>query len=65
MTTITLTVDEQRAAELRAAAEQLGISAEDLISQGVEEFLARRNETVRAAAAYVLRKNTGLYRRLA
>jgi hypothetical protein len=65
MTMITIPLSDERLAQLRAWAEQAGLSPEELLRRRVDQLLERPDEQFRRAAAYVLRKNAELYRRLA
>jgi len=65
MTSITITLPEERLAKLRELAAQLNVTPEDLARVGIEELLTRPDETFKQAAEYVLQKNSDLYRRLA
>ncbi|OGG55603.1 MAG: DNA-binding protein [Candidatus Handelsmanbacteria bacterium RIFCSPLOWO2_12_FULL_64_10] len=65
MTTITLTLPEDRLLKLKEMAGRLGITPEDLVRVSVEELLGRPEEDFRKATDYVLKKNADLYRRLA
>ena len=65
MKKLTITLSEEIAAQVDQAAEQLGLSAEDFVRASVEEKLERLGVSFDEAAAYVVRKNAELYRRLA
>ena len=65
MTSITITLSEDRVAKLREIAARLNVTAEDLARVSIEELLTRPDETFKQAAEYVLQKNSDLYRRLA
>jgi hypothetical protein len=65
MSTITITLPDERLAKLREAAVRYGVTPEDLARVGVEELLSRPDEAFQQAVDYVLRKNDELYRRLA
>ena len=65
MTSITISLSEEQASRLKELAHAAGVSPEELLHAGVEEWLSRPTEDFAAAAAYVLRKNAELYRRLA
>jgi predicted transcriptional regulator len=65
MTSITISLPEDRLAKLREIAARLNVTPEDLARVGIEELLTRPDETFKQAAEYVLRKNSELYRRLA
>jgi predicted transcriptional regulator len=65
MTSITISLPEDRLAKLREIAARLNVTPEDLARVSIEELLTRPDETFKQAAEYVLRKNSELYRRLA
>ncbi|HVK15110.1 MAG TPA: DNA-binding protein [Gemmataceae bacterium] len=63
--TITIELSEDRVALLRERAKQANVPVEDLARAGLEDWLRTPREDFAAAAAYVLKKNAELYRRLA
>ena len=63
MSTITITLAEDRLAKLRDLAARLEVTPEDLARVGVEELLSRPEDAFQRAADYVLGKNAELYRR--
>lgn len=65
MTTITITVSDDRLQQLREVASRLKIAPEELVRASLEELLMRPEEDFRRALAYVLDKNAEVYRRLA
>jgi antitoxin FitA len=65
MTTITIPITDERLARLKEVAADLKISPEDLVLVGIEELLARLEDSFRHAMEYVLDKNAELYQRLA
>ncbi len=65
MSSITITLPEERLAKLREIAARLNVTPEDLARVSIEELLTRPDETFKQAAEYVLQKNSDLYRRLA
>lgn len=65
MTMITIPLSDERLAQLRTWAEQTGLTPEEFLRRRVEQLLDRPDEQFRQAAAYVLQKNSELYRRLA
>lgn len=65
MSTITITLSDERVAQLREIAARFGVKPEDLARVGIEELLTRPAEAFQQAVEYVLRKNQELYRRLA
>ena len=65
MHTITITLSDERLAQLQEIAARLHIAPEEFARAGVEDLLARPEETCQRAIDYVLKKNAELYRRLA
>lgn len=65
MSSITVTVSDDRLAKLKEIAGRYSISPEDLVRVSIDELLARPDKTFEKAAEYVLNKNSELYRRLA
>jgi antitoxin FitA len=64
MKTITVEISEETAAELERRAEELGLSVENLVQEGLVAILARDDADFLKAAEYVISKNDELYRRL-
>jgi hypothetical protein len=56
---------ETEADKLRAEADRLGVRPEELATAAVIDLLHREANDFNSAAAYVLRKNRELYKRLA
>ena len=65
MSTITITLPEDRLVKLKEMAARLGVTPEDLARISIEELLSRPEDAVQRAITYVLTKNAELYRRLA
>jgi predicted transglutaminase-like cysteine proteinase len=65
MSTLTITLSEDRLVKLREIADRFNIKAEDLARVGIEELLTRPEESFQAVVDYILNKNAELYRRLA
>lgn len=65
MTTLTISLPEDRLQQLQERAAQLRVSPEDLVRASIEELLTRPAEEFQHALTYVLNKNAELYRRLA
>jgi antitoxin FitA len=61
----TISLPEEQAERLRELASESGVSPEQLLRAGVGEWLTRPGRDFAEAAAYVLKKNRELYRRLA
>jgi predicted transcriptional regulator len=65
MTTITIELPKERIQRLEEMALRLGVSMEELVRVSVEDMLTQPDEQFRKIAAYVLKKNSELYKRLA
>ena len=65
MDVYTVELPEVQAQRLRELAREAGVSPEQLLRVGIEEWLSRPGRDFAEAAAYVLQKNRKLYRRLA
>ena len=65
MSTITVTVSDDRLSKLQEIAKRYSITPEDLLRVTIDELIARPEEAFQQAADYVLNKNSELYRRLA
>ncbi len=65
MSTISITLSDDRLEKLREIAKRFNVAPEDLARVSIEELLTRPDESFQQAADYILKKNTDLYRRLA
>jgi hypothetical protein len=65
MTTISVSLTDDRMEKLKQAAARFGISPEDLLRFGVEDLLSRPGEEFLRVVEYVLAKNSEIHRRLA
>jgi hypothetical protein len=65
MTTITISVSDDRMQKLRERAARFQVAPEELVQVGLDDLLARPEEDFRQALEYVLDKNADLYQRLA
>ena len=65
MSTLTITISEDRLAKLQEIADRFNIKPEDLARVSIEELLTRPAESFQQVADYILQKNADLYRRLA
>ena len=65
MTTITITLPDDRLVKLQEMAARLGVTPQDLARVSIEELLSRPEDALQYAITYVLTKNAELYRRLA
>ena len=64
MATTTISLLPEQLEQLKAVANRLNVTPEELIRASVEELLAGPEEDFRKALTYVLDKNTELYKRL-
>ena len=65
MTTITISLPDDRLQKLKEIAMRLNIVPEELVRISIEELLTRPEEEFQRVLEYVLNKNAELYRRLA
>lgn len=65
MNAITVTLSDDRLAQLQEMATRFQVSPEELVRVGVEELLAQPDDVFQRVIAAVLKKNAELYRRLA
>ncbi len=65
MTTITVSISDERMQKLRERASHYHVAPEELVRVSLDDLLARSEEDFRQAVEYVLNKNTELYQRLA
>ncbi len=65
MTTITITLPDERLQELKETASKLKVSPEELVRVSIEDLLTRPADAFQRAVDYVLKKNAALYERLA
>ncbi len=63
MTTFSIELPEEQAQRLRELAQEAGVSPEEMLGASIREWLLHGDFA--EAAAYVLRKNADLYKRLA
>jgi hypothetical protein len=65
MNAITVTLSDDRLAQLQEMATRFQVSPEELVRVGVEELLAQPDDVFQRVVVAVLKKNAELYRRLA
>lgn len=65
MTSFTIPLSDERAAQLRVWAEEAGLPPEEFLRRRVEQLLDQPDQLFQKAADYLLQKNAELYRRLA
>ena len=65
MSAITISLPDDRLEQLKALAQQAGVTPEELARASLEDWLRGPRADFAEAARYVLAKNAELYRRLA
>jgi predicted transcriptional regulator len=65
MSSITITLSDERLAQLREIAARFNVKPEDLARVSIEELLTRPEDAFQHAVEYILSKNQELYQRLA
>ena len=65
MNAITVTLSDERLAQLQEMATRFRVTPEELVRAGIEDLLAQPDEAFQRAVTAVLKKNAELYRRLA
>ncbi|NEO75085.1 MULTISPECIES: DNA-binding protein [Moorena] len=65
MSSIQITIPDERLQKLQDIAANLNVSIEELVLMSVEQYLTQSELSFNDATAYVLQKNAELYRRLA
>lgn len=65
MSTIVITLSEERLAQLQKIAARFQVSVKNLARVGIKELLTRPDDAFAQAIDYVMNKNQELYRRLA
>ena len=65
MTTHTISLSDEPMFRLKELATAAGVDPEELLQASITEWLARPKDDFAQAAAYVLKKNSELYKRLA
>lgn len=65
MSTLTITLSEDRLSRLQEVARRFNVKAEDLARVCVEELLRQPDEQFELAVDHILSKNAELYQRLA
>lgn len=65
MTTITISLPDDRLRALKKLSRRLNVSPEELVRISIDELLTRPEETFQQAVEHVLEKNAQLYQRLA
>ena len=65
MSTLVISLPEDRLQKLEDVARRLGVAPEELVRASIEELLAQPEDAFRQALDFVLKKNAELYKRLA
>ena len=65
MATLTVTIDDKKAAALKNKADHYGLPLEELLAASIENLLLQPEPDFERAMKYVLVKNRELYRKLA
>ena len=65
MTTITIQLEDAKAASLRKIAQKFGLSPDQFVAASIEDLLSQPEPEFEAAVRKVLTKNRELYQRLA
>ena len=65
MTSITISLPDDRLRALKKLSSSLNVSPEELVRISIDELLTRPEETFQQAVEHVLEKNAQLYQRLA
>jgi hypothetical protein len=62
MATVTISLSDVR--RLEALGKREGLTVEQMVRLGINDFISQPDDAFRAAAKRVMEKNAGLYRRL-
>lgn len=65
MTTLTITLPDERVQQLQALASRLQVTPEKLIEASLDSLLIQPDEELQQRLDYILNKNAELYHRLA
>lgn len=65
MTTLTISLPDEPMSRLKELAIEAGVDPEELLQSSIVEWFAKPKDDFAQVAAYVLKKNAELYRRLA
>ena len=64
MTTLTLSLSDEEMRRLEELSKREGLTIEQVVRLGINDFIGQPDESFRAAAKRVMEKNAELYRRL-
>lgn len=65
MTTLSISLPDEKAQQLKNKAEQHGLSLQDYLAAAVDDILVRKDQHFECVADRILNKNSELYKRLA
>ena len=65
MATLTISLSDEEMRRLKALGEREGLTIEQMVRLGINDFIGQPDDAFRAAADRVLAKNAELFRRLA
>ncbi len=65
MTTITLTLKDEKVQQLRKTAESYGLKLEQFVTASIEDLISQPEPEFNDAVKKILKKNKELYKRLA
>lgn len=64
MATLTISLSDEELQRLEALGKREGLTVEQMIRLGINDFIAQPDDAFRVAAKRVMEKNAELYRRL-
>lgn len=65
MATLTISLSDEEMRRLEVLGKREGLTIEQMVRLGINDFIGQPDDTFRAAAKRVMEKNSELYRRLA
>ncbi len=65
MATVTISLSDEEMKRLEALGQREGLTVEQMVRLGINDFIGQPDVAFRAAAKRVMEKNAELYRRLA
>ena len=65
MATLTISLSDEEMRRLEVLGKREGLTVEQMVRLGINDFIGQPDDTFRAAAKRVMEKNSELYRRLA
>lgn len=64
MATLTISLSDEEMKRLEALGKREGLTVEQMVRLGINDFIGQPDESFRSAARRVMEKNAELYRRL-